>query len=51
VFAAGLAGEEGRPPSPKVITDALGAMVERVGNGAVDAFLALSDTGERLRLA
>jgi hypothetical protein len=48
VFAAGLGGKEGQPPTPKATSDALRSMVERVRNGAVDAFLALSTRGEHL---
>lgn len=48
VFVAGLGGEGGQLPTAEVTTDALKTMVERIKNGAVDAFLAFSTRGERV---
>jgi hypothetical protein len=48
VFAAGLGGKDGKPPAPEAIDAALTTMVERIKNGAVESFLALSAQGESL---
>ena len=48
VFAAGLSGANGRPPSGSVVEKALNSMVDRVQHGAVQGLLALSATGEVL---
>lgn len=48
VFAAGLAGKDGQPPSAEAVEDALRTMVERVKSGAVQSFLALSPQGDSL---
>jgi hypothetical protein len=48
VFAAGLGGKDGKPPAPEAIDAALTTMVERIKNGAVENFLALSAQGESL---
>lgn len=48
VFAAGLAGTNGQPPSGKVVEQALNTMVDHVRHGAVEGLLALSTTGEVL---
>ena len=48
VFAAGLAGRDARPPSPKQVDRALQAMVERVRDGRIDGLLALDPSGEPL---
>lgn len=48
VFAAGLNGKDGIPPPADAINAALQTMVERVKNGAVDNFLALSAKGDTL---
>ncbi len=48
VFAAGLGGRGGAAPSPEAVASSLQTMVERVKNGAVDHFLALSAQGETL---
>lgn len=49
LFAAGLGGTDGLAPTPAATESALKTMVERVKNGAVDGFLALSAQGEPLR--
>ena len=51
VFAAGLGGQGGQPPSPQAVDSALQSMVEQVKQGAVDRFLALSRQGETLQFA
>jgi hypothetical protein len=48
VFAAGLAGANGRRPSGSVVEQALNTMVDRVRHGTVHNLLALSPTGEVL---
>lgn len=48
LFAAGLGGKAGQPPAPQAIEAALKTMVERVKNGAVDAFLAISAKGDQI---
>lgn len=51
VFIAGLAGAKGTAPTPDVVEATLQTMVERVRNGVVDGFLALSVKGEALQFA
>ena len=48
VFAAGLAGRNGRSPSAEQVERALQAMVERVRGGMIASFLALDRSGETL---
>lgn len=48
VFAAGLGGKNGKPPTSQAIDAALTTMVERIKNGAVESFLALSAKGDAL---
>ncbi len=48
VFAAGLAGGGGRPPSAQQVQRALEAMVERVRSGTIGNLLALAPSGEAL---
>lgn len=48
VFAAGLSGANGRPPSGSAVEKALNTMVDRVRHGAVRELLALSVAGEVL---
>ena len=48
VFAAGLAGRNGRPPSADQVERALQTMMERVRGGMIDSFLALAPSGEAL---
>ena len=49
VFAAGLSGRTGQPPSAEQVERALQAMVERVRGGMIKSFLALDPTGETLQ--
>ena len=49
VFAAGLSGRNGQPPSAEQVERALQAMVERVRGGMIKSFLALDPTGETLQ--
>jgi hypothetical protein len=51
VFAAGLAGRNGEPPSTEQTDAALTAMVERIRGGFIEGLLALSPTGEPLRFS
>jgi hypothetical protein len=46
VFAAGLSGSHGKPPSGPHVEQALNTMVERVRHGAVQGLLALTAKGE-----
>lgn len=48
VFAAGLSGRDGRPPSDDQVELALRSMVERVRGGFVGGLLALAPDGEAL---
>jgi hypothetical protein len=48
LFAAGLGGKAEQPPSSQAVEAALKTMVERVRNGTVDAFLALSAEGDQI---
>jgi len=48
VFAAGLSGRGGHPPSSEQVDQALQAMVERVRVGSFEGLLALAPTGEAL---
>ena len=48
VFAAGLAGRDGHPPSAMQIERALETMAERVRGGMIDSMLALDPSGEAL---
>lgn len=48
VFIAGLAGRDGRPPSPERVDSALEAMVESVRAGRFGGYLALNPAGEPL---
>ena len=49
VFAAGLAGRNGQPPTAEQVERALQAMVERVRGGMIENFLALDPAGETLQ--
>jgi hypothetical protein len=49
VFAAGLSGVNGQPPSPACIDSALEAMVEGVRNGAFGSYLALDTEGRSVQ--
>lgn len=49
VFAAGLSGANGLPPSPERIDSALEAMVEGVRSGAFGGYLALDAEGRAVR--
>jgi hypothetical protein len=49
VFAAGLSGHNGQPPSGDEVKHALQTMVERVRSGMIESFLALDPSGEALR--
>ncbi len=49
VFAAGLSGRNGQPPSDAQVEHALQKMVERVRGGMIDGLLALDPSGEPLR--
>jgi hypothetical protein len=49
MFAAGLSGANGQPPSPARIDGALQAMVESVRSGAFDGFLALDTEGRPMQ--
>lgn len=46
VFAAGLAGSNGQPPSARQVDKALQSMVERVRGGMLAGLLALAPSGE-----
>jgi len=46
MFAAGLSGSGGRPPTDAQAGQALEAMVERVRSGRIDGLLALDPAGE-----
>ena len=48
VFAAGLAGRSGQPPSAQQVEQALEGMVERVRSGTIGNLLALDSSGEPL---
>jgi hypothetical protein len=48
VFIAGLAGEQGRPPSAQRIDSALQAMVDNLRQGRFAGYLALDPDGEPL---
>lgn len=50
VFAAGLSGSDGRPPTPAQVDQALEKMVHAVLQGAVTAFAAYDPQGEPLDL-
>lgn len=49
VFAAGLAGQGGLPPSDQQVEQALQTMVERVRGGLVNGLLAMTPTGQALQ--
>jgi hypothetical protein len=49
VFAAGLSGLGGRPPTQGQVDQALQRMTERVRDGMIDGLLALAPTGEALQ--
>lgn len=49
MFAAGLAGRNGQPPSQRHVDQALQTMVERVRGGMLAGLLALAPSGEPLR--
>lgn len=49
VFAAGISGRDGQPPSSELVEGALGRMVERVRVGRLEGLLALDPAGEALR--
>ncbi|HUG26195.1 MAG TPA: ribonucleotide reductase subunit alpha [Albitalea sp.] len=51
VFAAGLAGRNGQPPSDQQVDQALQKMVERVRGGTVSGLMALSPSGEPLHFS
>jgi len=48
VFAAGLSGRNGQPPSTGQVEQALQKMVERVRGGMIESLLALDSSGEAL---
>ncbi len=48
VFAAGLAGRNGRPPVESQVEEALQALVERIRGGTLHDLLALDATGAPL---
>ena len=48
VFAAGLAGRNGQPPSAQQVEQALEGMVERVRSGTIGSLLSLDSSGEPL---
>lgn len=50
MFAAGLSGRDGMPPTAAQVDHALQTMVERVRGGMVDGLLALDAAGEALHL-
>lgn len=50
VFAAGLSGQDGRPPTPAQVDQALEKMVHAVLQGAVSRFAAYDPQGEPLEL-
>lgn len=50
VFAAGLSGRDGTPPTAEQVHHALQTMVERVRGGMIDGLLALDADGEALHL-
>lgn len=49
MFAAGLSGRGGQPPSDAQVEQALQTMVERVRGGQVEGLLALSPQGDALQ--
>jgi len=49
LFAAGLSGRNGQPPSDAQVDEALQTMVERVRGGMIEGLLALDPSGEPLR--
>ena len=49
LFAAGLSGRSGQPPSDSQVDQALQTMVERVRGGMVEGLLALDSSGGALR--
>lgn len=49
VFAAGLSGQQGNPPSDAQVDHALQTMVERVRGGMFEGLLALDPSGKPLR--
>lgn len=49
VFAAALAGSQGRPPGEAQVEQALRGLVERVRSGRLDGLLALDASGQPLR--
>ncbi|MBA3588592.1 ribonucleotide reductase subunit alpha [Methylibium sp.] len=51
MFAAGLAGHDGQPPTEAQIEHALQSMAERVRAGMVESLLALDRQGEALSFA
>jgi len=51
VFAAGLSGSGGGPPSDEQVDQALQALVERVRDGRFDGLLALDPSGECMTFA
>lgn len=46
VFAAGVSGADGLPPSDALVEQALQTMVDFIGNGRFDGLLALDRSGE-----
>ena len=48
LFAAGLSGSGGRPPSAAQVDQALQGLVQRVRGGRIDGLLALDASGEAL---
>jgi hypothetical protein len=51
VFAAGVSGSNGKPPSGTLVEQALNTMVDRVRHGAVHSLLALTARGDVLSFA
>ena len=49
VFAAGLSGSNGQPPSAEQVNRALQTMIERVRSGKLGSFLALDKSGGALQ--
>ena len=49
VFAAGLSGSNGQPPSAEQVNRALQTMIERVRSGKLGNFLALDKSGGALQ--
>ena len=49
MFAAGLSGANGQPPSAERIDSALEAMVEGVRSGSFGGYLALDTEGRAVR--